>query len=108
MALPEFSEPATPPLREQAARSLVWTALESGGLSVLSFGALPLAARGLFGQHALPSLAAIACASVVMAAGLWRFRVDLNLAAMPGTAQLTAAFRRRKGLEITPARKLRV
>lgn len=41
MTQPDISDGATPPigrgLREQAARSLVWTALESGGLSALSF-----------------------------------------------------------------------
>jgi O-antigen/teichoic acid export membrane protein len=74
----------------------------TAGLCALSFGVLPLAARGLFGQHVLSSLATIACGCAVMAAGMWRFRIDLNLAAMPGTAQLMAAIRRRQG----PGRKL--
>jgi hypothetical protein len=30
-----------------------------------------------------------------MAAGIWRFRADLQLAAMPGSAQLAVAVRRR-------------
>jgi O-antigen/teichoic acid export membrane protein len=65
-------------------------------LSALSFGALPVAARGLLGHGALPSLAAIACGCAVMAVGLFRFRADLHLAAMPGAAQLVGAAGRRK------------
>jgi O-antigen/teichoic acid export membrane protein len=65
-------------------------------LSALSFGALPVAARHLIGSGAVPSLAAIACGCAVMTAGLFRFRADLHLAAMPGAAQLTGAARRRK------------
>jgi O-antigen/teichoic acid export membrane protein len=67
----------------------------TAGLSVLSFGVLPWAIRGLAGHGALPSLAAIACGCAVMAGGMWRFRTDLNLAAMPGGAQLAAMVRRR-------------
>jgi hypothetical protein len=63
-------------------------------LSVISFAGLPLVARALLGHGAVASLAGIACGCVVMAAGLWRFRHDLNLAAMPGTAQLAALARR--------------
>jgi O-antigen/teichoic acid export membrane protein len=63
-------------------------------LSVISFAGLPLAARALLGHGAVISLAGIACGCVVMAAGTWRFRRDLNLAAMPGTAQLTSLARR--------------
>jgi O-antigen/teichoic acid export membrane protein len=65
-------------------------------LSALSFGALPVAARGLLGHGAIASLAAIACGCAVMAVGLFRFRADLHLAAMPGAAQLAGAARRRK------------
>jgi len=65
-------------------------------LSALSFGALPVAARGLLGHGAIPSLAAIACGCAVMAVGLFRFRADLYLAAMPGAAQLAGVARRRK------------
>jgi O-antigen/teichoic acid export membrane protein len=65
-------------------------------LSALSFGALPVAARGLLGHGAIPSLAAIACGCAVMAVGLFRFRADLDLAAMPGAAQLAGVARRRK------------
>jgi O-antigen/teichoic acid export membrane protein len=64
-------------------------------LTALSFGLLPWAARVLFGHGAFPALAAIACGCAVMAAGMWHFRADLNLAAMPGAAQLAAAARRR-------------
>jgi len=65
-------------------------------LSALSFGVLPVAARGLIGHGAIPSLAAIACGCAVMAVGLFRFRADLDLAAMPGAAQLAGAAGRRK------------
>jgi Polysaccharide biosynthesis C-terminal domain len=67
----------------------------TAGLSVLSFGVLPWAVRGLAGHGAVPSLAAIACGCAVMAGGMWLFRADLNLAAMPGGAQLAALARRR-------------
>jgi O-antigen/teichoic acid export membrane protein len=65
-------------------------------LSALSFGVLPVAARGLLGHGAIPSLAAIGCGCAVMAVGLFRFRADLYLAAMPGAAQLAGVARRRK------------
>jgi O-antigen/teichoic acid export membrane protein len=65
-------------------------------LSALSFGALPVAAHGLLGHGVIPSLAAIACGCAVMAVGLFRFRADLDLAAMPGAAQLAGVARRRK------------
>jgi O-antigen/teichoic acid export membrane protein len=67
--------------------------LISAALAALSFGVLPLAARGLFGDRVVPSLAAIACGCVLMTAGIWRFRKELNVAAMPGTRQLAAALR---------------
>jgi O-antigen/teichoic acid export membrane protein len=63
------------------------------GLSVLSFAVLPLAARGLLGRGAIDSLTAIFLGCVVMAAGMWRFRHDLHLSAMPGLAQFAAAVR---------------
>lgn len=65
-------------------------------LSALSFGALPVAARGLLGHGAVPSLTGITCGCAVMAAGLFYFRADLHLAAMPGAAQLAGVARRRK------------
>ena len=64
-------------------------------LSSLSFGVLPLAARELVGHGAVPSLAAIACGCAVMAAGMWRFRGDLDLAALPGATRVRAAGMRR-------------
>jgi O-antigen/teichoic acid export membrane protein len=60
-------------------------------LCSLSFGVLPLAARELAGRGAVPSLAAVACGCAVMVTGLWRFRADLDLAAMPGAARVMAA-----------------
>jgi O-antigen/teichoic acid export membrane protein len=67
----------------------------SAALCAFSFGVLPLAARDLIGPGAVPSLAAIGCGCAVMAAGIWHFRGDLHVAAMPGGAQLAAAVRRR-------------
>jgi O-antigen/teichoic acid export membrane protein len=67
--------------------------LITAALATLSFGVLPLAARGLFGDGVVPSLAAIAGGCVLMTAGIWRFRKELNVAAMPGTRQLAAARR---------------
>jgi O-antigen/teichoic acid export membrane protein len=77
-------------------------------LSSLSFGALPLAARSLVGRGAFPSVAAIFCGCAVMAAGMWRYRADLNLAALPGAGRLAAAMRRyRNGPGEAVARMLR-
>jgi O-antigen/teichoic acid export membrane protein len=67
----------------------------SAALCAFSFGVLPLAARHLIGPGAVPALAAIGCGCAVMAAGIWHFRGDLNVAAMPGGTQLAAAVRRR-------------
>jgi O-antigen/teichoic acid export membrane protein len=66
-------------------------------LSAFSFGVLPVTARALAGHGAVPSLSAIACGGLLMAAGMWHFRQDLNLSVMPGLAQLSGAVRRRKG-----------
>jgi O-antigen/teichoic acid export membrane protein len=67
----------------------------SAALCAFSFGLLPLAARDLIGPGAVPSLAAIGCGCAVMTAGIWHFRDDLHVAAMPGGAQLAAVVRRR-------------
>jgi O-antigen/teichoic acid export membrane protein len=68
----------------------------SAALCAFSFGVLPLAARDLIGPGAVPALAAIGCGCAVMTAGVWHFRDDLHVAAMPGGAQLAAVIRRRK------------
>lgn len=62
----------------------------TAALCTVSFAVPPLAARALFGSGMMPALAAIGCGCAIMAAGIWRFRTDLNLAAMPGVAQLAA------------------
>jgi O-antigen/teichoic acid export membrane protein len=67
----------------------------SAALCAFSFGVLPWAARDLIGPGAVPSLAAIACGCAVMTAGIWHFRADLHVAAMPGGAQLAALAHRR-------------
>jgi O-antigen/teichoic acid export membrane protein len=66
----------------------------SAALCAFSFGVLPWAARDLVGRGAVPSLAAIGCGCAVLAAGVWHFRDDLHVAAMPGGAQLAAVLRR--------------
>jgi O-antigen/teichoic acid export membrane protein len=63
-------------------------------LSAVSFAGLPLAARVLLGHSAAASLGAIACGCVILFAGMWYFRHELNLTAMPGAAQLTSLARR--------------
>jgi O-antigen/teichoic acid export membrane protein len=68
----------------------------TAALSAFSFAALPFTASKIFGPGAIWSLLAIGCGCAVMAAGMWRFRADLNLAAMPGAAQLTAVVARRR------------
>jgi hypothetical protein len=50
---------------------------------------IPLAARAGFGPGAVASLSAIAAGCLVQAAGLWRFRDSLRLAALPGASRLT-------------------
>ncbi len=54
------------------------------GLAVVSFAVIPLAARAAFGRGAAASLSAVAAGCLVQAAGLWRFRASLRLAALPG------------------------
>jgi O-antigen/teichoic acid export membrane protein len=56
--------------------------LIAAALTAVSFGVLPLATRGLAGHGVIPSVAAVACGCAVMASGMWRFRDDLNLAAI--------------------------
>ena len=56
----------------------------AAGLSAISFAGLPLAARRCLEAASAASLGGIVCGCVILAAGLWRFRRDLNLAAMPG------------------------
>jgi O-antigen/teichoic acid export membrane protein len=68
----------------------------AAALTALCFGLLPLLARTLPGPGPAASLTAIAAGCLVMTAGLWRFRTELNLAAMPGTAQLKALLSRRR------------
>lgn len=57
------------------------------GLSVLSFLALPLAARAAAGYGALGILSGIAAGAACMAAGLWYFRDVLCLLVMPGVSR---------------------
>ncbi len=73
--------------------------LISAVLCAVAFGLLPRAARELIGHGAVPALTAIACGGAVMAAGIWRFRADLQLAAMPvsGRADHHPANRHRPG-----------
>ena len=69
--------------------------LISAVLCAFSFGLLPFAARELLGPGVIPALLATGAGAAILAAGMWRFRKDLNLAAMPGAVQLRARFSNR-------------
>jgi O-antigen/teichoic acid export membrane protein len=69
--------------------------LISAVLCAFSFGLLPFAARELLGPGVIPALLATGAGGAIVAAGMWRFRKDLNLAAMPGAVQLRARFSNR-------------
>ena len=64
----------------------------AAGLAVLSFAVIPLAVRAGFGRGTVASASAIAAGCLVQAAGLWRFRDRLRLAALPGASSLTKLF----------------
>jgi O-antigen/teichoic acid export membrane protein len=66
--------------------------LISAVLCAFSFGLLPFAARELLGPGVITALLATGAGAAILAAGMWRFRKDLNLAAMPGAVQLRARF----------------
>jgi O-antigen/teichoic acid export membrane protein len=55
-------------------------------LSTASFAAVPLAVRALAGDSLIVSACAVVAGSLLLAAGLWRFRHVLALAFMPGLA----------------------
>ena len=55
-------------------------------LSTASFAAVPLAVRAVAGSSLIVSACAVAAGSLLLAAGLWRFRHVLALAFMPGLA----------------------
>jgi O-antigen/teichoic acid export membrane protein len=69
--------------------------LISAGLCAFSFGLLPFAARELLGPGVIPALLATGAGGAILAAGMWCFRKDLKLAAMPGAVQLRARFSNR-------------
>jgi O-antigen/teichoic acid export membrane protein len=56
-------------------------------LSLLSFGAIPLAARAIAGDRAPATAAAVAAGCLVMLAGLWLGRNVLQLPLLPGAAK---------------------
>ncbi|MGO9296192.1 MAG: lipopolysaccharide biosynthesis protein [Streptosporangiaceae bacterium] len=64
------------------------------GLTAVSFGLIPLAVRLAAGPGLVSAAVAVAAGCAVMAAGLWRFRDVLQLAVMPGVAQLAGRVRR--------------
>ena len=68
--------------------------LEACGLSAVSFCAVPLAMRALLGGPAGVA-AGLTLGCVLQAAGMWRFRGPLRLAAMPGVSMLRARLSRR-------------
>jgi O-antigen/teichoic acid export membrane protein len=55
-------------------------------LSTASFAGVPLAVRAVAGDSLIVSACAVAAGSLLLAAGLWRFRHALALAFMPGLA----------------------
>jgi O-antigen/teichoic acid export membrane protein len=61
------------------------------GLTTMSFAVIPLAVRFLAGSGAAASIGAVLAGCCVLAAGLWRFRAVLGLAAMPGLSRLARA-----------------
>jgi O-antigen/teichoic acid export membrane protein len=64
--------------------------LIAAALTSVSFGVLPLATREMAGSGAVVSVTAVAGGCIVMAAGMWRFRDDLRLAALRGAPALWA------------------
>ena len=66
-------------------------------LSATSFAAIPLAVRAVAGDSLVVSAAAVAAGCLLLAAGLWRFRRALALAAMPGLS-FTGRNARTRGL----------
>lgn len=66
------------------------------GLSTVSFCAIPFGIRAVLGGGWASLAAAVAAASVVQAAGLWKFRNVLRLSAMPGVSAIQGRLRRRR------------
>jgi O-antigen/teichoic acid export membrane protein len=64
----------------------------AAGLAVVSFAVIPLAVRAGFGRGAVASVSAVAAGCLVQAAGMWRFRDRLRLAALPGASRLAKIF----------------
>jgi O-antigen/teichoic acid export membrane protein len=62
--------------------------LTASSLAVVSFAAIPLAARAVLGEGAAVSAGAVAAGCAVTAAGLWWFRGPLRLSALPGLSRL--------------------
>ena len=60
----------------------------AAGLSVVSFGAIPLALRSVLGDGLIGLAAGVAAGSLVQAIGLWRLSDVLQLSAMPGISSI--------------------
>jgi O-antigen/teichoic acid export membrane protein len=71
--------------------------LLAASLCLLSFGVIPLVVRAALGPGAAASIGAVAAGGGVLAAGLWRFRGTLRLAALPGLRRLARALGFRPG-----------
>jgi O-antigen/teichoic acid export membrane protein len=63
-------------------------------LSTVSFCVVPLGIRAAMGGGYTSLAAGVAAGCVVQAAGLWRFRQSLRLAAMPGVSAVQSRLRR--------------
>jgi O-antigen/teichoic acid export membrane protein len=62
-------------------------------LTVISFGAVPLALRSVLGHAGAGIAASLVVGSVLLGCGLWVFRRPLQLSVMPGVPYLTRAGR---------------
>ena len=60
----------------------------AAGLSVVSFGAIPLALRSVLGDGLIGLAAGVAAGCLVQAIGLWRLSDVLQLSAMPGISSI--------------------
>jgi O-antigen/teichoic acid export membrane protein len=63
-------------------------------LSTVSFCVIPLGIRAAMGGGYTSLAVGVAAGCVVQAAGLWRFRQSLRLAAMPGVSAVQSRLRR--------------
>ena len=66
----------------------------AAGLSVVSFGAIPLALRAVLGDGLIGLATGVAAGCLVQAIGLWRLSDVLQLSAMPGISSIQRRLQR--------------